>query len=361
MRAAYGALRSFRSFRHIQSRNMATKITRHVREIPRTKPLDTDWISDVSSLLKPADRSSLNDIFTTLNEKTKIQSAIVLIEDFKNLQPRKDETISAVKTATVDLFNFWGIGNDRFEDGLLMAYFHNQRLVHIHTGQGLKDGVPGFDLESKKIIDNVMIPFFKNGQLGVGMINGANGIADMIVQSGYKRPEIAPFNDPAARRKALAGATSGSVTVLEYVKAVLRGERPALAKSALYIGGGILLWEFMKWCAWCLIIGIVAFVLWRLYRSHTRPSIVNSDATLSRPVIIQQPIYHQPQQPIYQPKPQHSGKWARTKDFATGAALGIGVKDYHEWRASGGSPPMAGDSQYGGGTASGGSSTSGSW
>jgi len=76
------------------------------------------------------------------------------------------------------LYNEWGIGDAKTERGLLVVVAPAERKVRIEVGCGL-EGIITDDV-AQNIIDDDMIPQYKQGDLEAGTIAGVNALIDNL-------------------------------------------------------------------------------------------------------------------------------------------------------------------------------------
>jgi uncharacterized protein len=86
-----------------------------------------------------------------------------------------DETI---ETYAVKLFAEWGIGGREKDNGVLLLIARDEREVRIEVGYGLEGALT--DLESKQIIDKVIVPAFTRGEIDAGVTQGVSAIEQAI-------------------------------------------------------------------------------------------------------------------------------------------------------------------------------------
>ena len=77
-----------------------------------------------------------------------------------------------VATFATNLSNDWGIGREGHNDGVLVLVAPNERKVRIAVGLGLEKTLTN-DL-CKQIIDEEMLPRFRNGDLPGGIEEGVD-------------------------------------------------------------------------------------------------------------------------------------------------------------------------------------------
>lgn len=68
----------------------------------------------------------------------------------------------------------WGIGGKENDNGILIYVARDDRKVRIQTGYGVEGFLP--DAITKRIIDNIIVPAFKQGQYYEGLDQATNAI-----------------------------------------------------------------------------------------------------------------------------------------------------------------------------------------
>ena len=96
----------------------------------------------------------------------------------------------------VKLFEQWGIGEKGKDNGVLLLAAIEDRKVRIEPGYGFEGALP--DAKCGRILDEHVIPRFKEGQYAQGLVDGAEVL--LKVMGGEDLPEAA-----AGEGSALAG------------------------------------------------------------------------------------------------------------------------------------------------------------
>lgn len=130
-------------------------------------------VSDPASLLTHDTVSYLNEKLTQLEKDTGIQSAVVVLPSVGD---------SDVFEFSQELFRKWGIGQRDKNDGLLLTYVEDQHIIRFHTGYGLEGVLP--DAVCKRIQQQKMIPFFKEGKINEGMRAGIDSLYERLAAEG---------------------------------------------------------------------------------------------------------------------------------------------------------------------------------
>ncbi len=134
-------------------------------------PLDTlpvpekpaGWVNDYEQLFTPDQADTLNRILAAFNHRTRIEIAIITIPGSWISADQLDSLVTA-------LHAYWGLGNAVNHNGILMGYSKALHRIRITNGEGI---VPMLsDADTKKIIDEVIIPRFKAGHFYEGTRKG---------------------------------------------------------------------------------------------------------------------------------------------------------------------------------------------
>lgn len=145
-----------------------------VDTVPNPRLENTSFhVSDPATLLTHDTVSYLNEKLTQLEKDTGIQSAVVVLPSVGN---------SDVFEFSQELFRKWGIGQRDKNDGLLLTYVEDQHIIRFHTGYGLEGVLP--DVVCKRIQQQKMIPFFKEGKINEGMRAGIDALYERLAVEG---------------------------------------------------------------------------------------------------------------------------------------------------------------------------------
>ena len=128
-------------------------------------------VSDFAGVLDAATVQQLDSILAELEQKTTAEVAVVIVPTV----PDRD-----IEKAAVDLFQQWGIGKKGKDNGVLILCAVQDRRVRIEVGYGLEPILP--DAKAGRIIDEQMLPSFKNGDLPKGLLNGTVAVVNVIAQ-----------------------------------------------------------------------------------------------------------------------------------------------------------------------------------
>lgn len=132
-----------------------------------------DYVNDFAKVLRPADRDNIEAIFKRLEYETGIEAVAVTIDSIADYGT-PDNNIESFAT---HLFNNWGIGHKKSNDGVLFLISVRDRKVRIELGGSYGHR---YDDRMKSIIDDVVLPKFKADELSQGTFLGARAIVKEI-------------------------------------------------------------------------------------------------------------------------------------------------------------------------------------
>jgi len=169
--------------------------------------LGTLWTSPVLALEVPEHTGPVVDLAGVLSRGDQKKIADSLIQFQQTYGPQlqvlvvpslEDESIEGYSIKVVDK---WKLGTKGKDDGVLLLVATENRKVRIEVGRGLEGDLP--DVIAGRIIRTGIIPFFKQGQTGAGILVGLGMIAENV---GGKLENVpAPRLRKAERNKGSLG------------------------------------------------------------------------------------------------------------------------------------------------------------
>ncbi|MGI9527039.1 MAG: TPM domain-containing protein [Weeksellaceae bacterium] len=136
-------------------------------DIPEKPKSDLSLIFDYSdgSVLNASEKQALNRKLIDYEGTTSTQIAIIIVQNLKG----EDPNFLGAQWAQA-----WGIGQDDKDNGLVILMSNEDRKIAIQNGYGLEEYMT--DARSRQIIDNFIIPHFKQGEYYKGLDSGIDAI-----------------------------------------------------------------------------------------------------------------------------------------------------------------------------------------
>ena len=110
---------------------------------------------------------------------------VAITADLKALEDKSSDqlvvvTLPSLQGYTIEDFGYqlgrrWGIGTAKWDNGVILVVAPNERKVRIEVGSGLEGTLT--DALSKIIIENAILPRFRDGDFAGGVKNGVRDIA----------------------------------------------------------------------------------------------------------------------------------------------------------------------------------------
>ncbi len=182
-------------------------------------PVDA-YVNDFANVLSDTEADEIAQRLGRLYDETGIEAVVVTVPSFSSFGTG-DRTLEIFAT---NLFNTWAIGDSELNNGALIVLAVNDREVRIELGAGYETAL---DDPVQAIIDEQLIPRFREGDYGGGLRDGALRLADVLtaewqrgvdpartrapaptpsgMQIGGQEPAPAPAEQPAAAPPAGSG------------------------------------------------------------------------------------------------------------------------------------------------------------
>jgi len=132
-------------------------------------PEPVGYISDFANILSPETRQTLEQQLAQLEKDSTIEIAVVTVESLEGM---------TVEDYAVRLFEDWQIGKKAKDNGVLFLIAPNEQKTKIEVGYGLEPVLP--DAKAGRILDEFVIPAFKEGNYDQGVSDGVAAIIKAV-------------------------------------------------------------------------------------------------------------------------------------------------------------------------------------
>ena len=140
----------------------------------------------------------------------------------------------SVEDYTIRLAKAWGVGNKKKDNGVVFLIAPNDRKCRIEVGYGLEPKLT--DIQAKRIIESVVIPKFKQGQMPAGVESGTESI--LLALTGKAPPAAAPVKgEPVSKPEMVLLIILGACFLVVIVVAmVIEGGKKEWSSSSSGLG-----------------------------------------------------------------------------------------------------------------------------
>ena len=156
--------------------------------LPEKPKLETS-VYDLANMMEPSQAKALEQKLIRYSDTTSTQMVVITIASLEG----NDVAIYATELA-----HKWGIGQQDKDNGVLILVARDDRKVTIRTGYGVEHLLT--DALSKRIIQNIITPAFKQGDF-YGGLDAATGAIIEILRGEYQGEPR--FEEPQGKIPAL--------------------------------------------------------------------------------------------------------------------------------------------------------------
>jgi uncharacterized protein len=135
-------------------------------------------VTDLTGTLDDGQRASLAAKLESLENDTGAQVAVLLV------QTSRPEAIEQFALRVVEA---WRLGREGVDDGALLLVALEDREVRLEVGYGLEGALT--DATSRRIVDEAILPHFRNGDMYGGLAAGVDRITAVVRGEDLPPPE----------------------------------------------------------------------------------------------------------------------------------------------------------------------------
>ena len=148
-------------------------------------------VTDRSGVLNATEAQQITEQIMALEKKTGHQLAVLTVDTTGD---------DSIEQYAIRVFEAWTLGDKQRDDGLLLVMAKNDRTVRIEVGYGLEGDFT--DVQASETINGTIIPRFKQGEFGQGLVAGVEAISRQLGVAVAGDAPVAtprPVAEPAPR------------------------------------------------------------------------------------------------------------------------------------------------------------------
>lgn len=165
---------------------LSTAAAQDVAPIPPLKAR----VTDLAGMLQPEQQAALEKNLQTHEEKTGNQVAVLLV---KNTAPEEIEQYG------IRVAEAWKLGRKGIDDGVILIISKDNRKTRLEIGRGAEGVIT--DVMSKRILQDVIAPYFRKNDFYGGLNAGVTAIHALLNKEAF----------PSAPQKQTSKANDGGV------------------------------------------------------------------------------------------------------------------------------------------------------
>jgi len=145
-------------------------------------------VNDYAEMLSPATKQQLNGMLQNLEASDGTQIVVLTVPSLEG---------DSLEDFSIRVAEQWRIGQKGLDNGAILLIAKAERKLRIEVGYGLEGKLT--DLMAGRIIANVIVPYFKNGQIDQGVIAGVQAMVG-VVKGEYSATEAPARRHESERR-----------------------------------------------------------------------------------------------------------------------------------------------------------------
>jgi uncharacterized protein len=214
-------------------------------------PALTSRVTDLTDTLTAQQRAALEERLAAFEARKGSQIAVVIVP---TTQPE------AIEQFGIRVAEQWKIGRKGVDDGAILIVALKDRALRIETGYGLEGVMP--DAIAKRIVDEIIVPRFKQGDFFGGIDAGVSRMMSII--DGEPLP---PPRGAASPRSSGGGAGLQELLIVGFllvfvVGGIVRAIFGRVAGSGVIgLMGGAAGWLILGSIAAAVVVAVLALVL----------------------------------------------------------------------------------------------------
>ena len=126
-------------------------------------------VTDLTNTLSPAQHDALVNELLAFERRKGAQIAVLIVPT------TEPETIDQYAVRAFEAGKF---GRKNVDDGVLLVVAKDDRALKLEIGYGLEGAIP--DAVAKRVIEEIIIPFFKQGDFYAGIEAGVNRLMRLV-------------------------------------------------------------------------------------------------------------------------------------------------------------------------------------
>jgi uncharacterized protein len=133
------------------------------------KPQPGNYVIDEAGLISQADRRTINEVAAALWQDNAAPIIAVTITSLAD----HNAAGYTIEQYAFELFNHWGIGNERHNYGMLLLVSEGDRKARIELGAAWGQN---HNDQAQEVMDTLIIPRFREGKFSEGIRLGVRGM-----------------------------------------------------------------------------------------------------------------------------------------------------------------------------------------
>ena len=153
-----------------------------------TVPALKGRVNDYAQILSPATISQLDNALKYFEQQESTQLVVLTVPTLEG---------DSLEDFSIRVAESWKIGQKKIDSGAILLVAKQEKKLRIEVGYGLEGKLT--DLVSGRIIHDIIVPSFKEGNFDQGIINGVTAMME-AVKGEFSAKSVPPKKKQQAKR-----------------------------------------------------------------------------------------------------------------------------------------------------------------
>ena len=168
---------------------------------------DDRYVNDYAGVIGQQELQQIRTMLAEFKQQTGIDATVLTIRSINEY----DTGDKSIESFAHRLFDSWGIGDRATNKGVLLLVAVKDRKVRIELGKSYRDL---YDARMKEVIDQQILPAFKQNDYSRGTLQGVQAITKALSVAPVSGPPRTPVRSPAQRPRESDSGGWGVMLVL---------------------------------------------------------------------------------------------------------------------------------------------------
>ncbi|MCF7844902.1 MAG: TPM domain-containing protein [Kiritimatiellales bacterium] len=132
-------------------------------------PPNDGYVTDTAQVLSDSEEDKIESILKAYKQETSNEIAILIVDSLDG---------AVIADTAFEVGREWGVGTEEKNNGIMILISYTDRELFMATGYGLEGAVP--DIVAKGIIDEEIVPHFRDGNYSDGILAGIDALKKHI-------------------------------------------------------------------------------------------------------------------------------------------------------------------------------------
>ncbi len=204
-------------------------------------------VTDLTGTLTAGEQADLEQQLAAFEARKGAQIAVLVVAT---------TAPEAIEQYSIRVAESWKIGRKKTDDGVLLLLAKDDHATRIEVGYGLEGALP--DATANRILDETMIPLFRQGQYFAGINAGVAQIMKVVDGEPLPPPDVSWKGAGNDLGRMLPALFIGFMVASSILRAIFGRMGGAVATGGVL---GIIAWVFSQVVLAALGVAVLAFLL----------------------------------------------------------------------------------------------------